>query len=197
MAAESPVLGQLRHIPTSSIVFPSSSGSSEPYPLFPPDPLQGLVHEMALSAVMQKHGSTGTSTAHTSNGAIIKNYMLPGQASSSMALITPSTEQQCVVTSAMMPQQPPGVVLGGANGSGFIALSSNQAAGNTLSLLAHPQASPVLQGHLSGQLHEVGTNAAAANMMQFTPVCCYEGTGSAQASPVVERPALVQPSLMG
>lgn len=206
MAAESPVLGQLRHIPSSTIL-PSSPLSSEPHPLHTSDPLQGLVQEMALSAVMQKHGSSVPSTAHSthaSSGSIINNYVVPAQVNSSVSLVTPSSAESSAI--AAHAPQPAGLVhLGGAGGGmqqGFI-LSSAQAGAGNMSLLGHPQPSPVLQGspvafpQLAGQLHEVGTNAAAANVVQFTPVCCYEGASSAQPSPVVERSSMLTSNFMG
>lgn len=212
MASESPIFGQLRHIPSSSILSSSwsSSLSSEPHPPHTSDPLQGLVQEMALSAVMQKHGSSVPSSAHSthaSNGAIINNYMVPGQSNSSVSLVTctPSSAETSTIA-AHAPQNAGLVQLGGAGGGmqqGFIALSSAQAGAGNVSLLAHPQPSPVLQGspvafpQLAGQLHEVGTNAAAANVVQFTPVCCYEGAGSAQPSPVVERSSMLTSNFMG
>lgn len=201
MAAESPALGQFRQIPSSSGV-PSTFSFSEPRPPLPADPLQGLVQEMALSAVMQKHGSSVPATAHTtqtSNGALINNYVIPTapQANSSMVL-TPSSGEPIA---AHTPQSAGLVQLGGAGGgSGFIALSSTQAGAGNMSLLAHPQASPVLQGspvafpQLAGQLHEVG----ATNVVQFTPVCSYEGAaGSTQPSPVVERSPMLQSNFVG
>ena len=200
MAAESPVLGQIQHIPSSTV---STCPSSEPHPpaTIPADPLQGLVQEMALSAVIQKHGSSVPSTTHSShsnNGAIMNNYML--QTSSSMSH---SDQLYTAATTAPQPTQTSGVMLGGANGNvpqGFI-LSSAQGNG-PMSLLAHPQASPVLQGtqlalpQLAGQLHEVGSTPAP-NVVQFTPVCCYEGTSSAQPSPAVDRSAMLQSNFVG
>lgn len=202
MAAESPVLGQIQHISSSSV---ATCPSSEPHPpaTFPADPLQGLVQEMALSAVIQKHGSSVPSTTHSShpnNGAIMNNYML--QTSNSMSM-SHSDQLYAAATTAPQATQTTGVMLGGANGNvpqGFI-LSSAQGNG-PMSLLAHPQASPVLQGtqlalpQLAGQLHEVGSTPAP-NMVQFTPVCCYEGTGSAQPSPAVERSTMLQSNFMG
>lgn len=211
MAAESLGLGQLRHIPSSSS---SSVASVEPCSPFTPDPLQGLVQEMALSAVMQKHGSSVPSTVHsthTISAGAIKNYVVPAQASNSLALVSPSPADAASAAQNASLMQLSGsggtMQLGGAVGGagsmqqGFIALSSAQAGNGNMSLLGHPQASPVLQGpplamsQLTGQLHEVGNNAA--NMMQFTPVCCYEGTGSAQPSPVVERASMVQQNFVG
>lgn len=192
MATESPLLGQLRHIPTSPVI--SSCPSLEPHPPLSAgaDPLQGLVQEMALSAVMQKHGSGASSSVSSSNpqsnGAIIKNYsLLPG------GTTTPSSADHIAV--AVSTPQPPGMVLSSAGGNvqqGFI--------GN-MSLLAHPShthTSPaVIQGsslpQLS-QLHEVNSTAGT-NVVQLTPVCCYEGAGSAQPSPVVERSTLLQPNV--
>ena len=218
MAAESPVLGQLRHIPSSSTCLPSENA-----PPLNCDPLQGLVHEMALSAVIQKHGSTVPSTTHSShtNGSVFKNYIVPAQSNTLLTpssaepqlCVAPSSSQSAVSSGGMVlggagaqPAQNAGVVLGGGGGSsvqqGFIALPSTQASGG-VSLVAHPQASPVLQGtqlalpQLTGQLQEVGTTGAAAGVVQFTPVCCYEGTSSAQPSPVMERSPMVQPNLMG
>lgn len=199
MAAESPVLGigQIQHTV-------ATCPSSEPHPpaTFPADPLQGLVQEMALSAVIQKHGSSVPSTTHSShpnNGAIMNNYML--QTSSSMSH---SDQLYSAATTAPQATQTTGVMLGGANGNvpqGFI-LSSAQGNG-PMSLLAHPQASPVLQGtqlalpQLTG---EVG-NTPAPNVVQFTPVCCYEGTGSASSqpslAPAVERSAMLQSNFVG
>lgn len=192
MAAESPLLGQLQHIPFSSTI----RLSSEPHPPFNADPLQGLVQEMALSAAIQKHGSTVPHSTHANNGAIIKNYVVPTQANGPISLVAPSTADAAPLQSAGLVQ------LGGATGNmqqGFITLSGAQPSGN-VSLLAHPQASPVLQGsslalpQLTG-LHEMGTNAAAAaaNMVQFTPVC----TGSAQPSPMMERSQMMQSSFVG
>lgn len=193
MATESPLLGQLRHIPSSPII--SSGSSTEPHPHLSAgaDPLQGLVQEMALSAVMQKHGSSAPSSASSShsngNGAIIKNYnLIPAQAG---ATTTPSPAELAVAVSA--PQQQ-GMVLSSAGGNvqqGFIS---------SMSLLAHPSqahTNPVIQGtSLSqlGQLQEVNS-PAPTSMVQLTPVCCYEGAGSAQPSPVVERSALLQPNM--
>ena len=199
MAAESSALGQLRQIPSSSIVS-SSFSFSEPRPPLPADPLQGLVQEMALSAVMQKHGSSVQPTAHTthtSNGALINNYVIPAapQANSSM-VITPSSGEPIV---AHTPQSAGLMQLGAAGSSSFIALSNAQAGAGNMSLLGHPQASPVLQGspvafpQLAGQIHEVG----ATNVVQFTPVCCYEGAGSTQPSPVVERSPMLQSNFVG
>ena len=204
MAAESPVFGQFRHIPSSAEPHPLPVASSSA------DPLQGLVHEMALSAVIQKHGSTVPSSCHSPhpppmhNGTIIKNYVVPSQAQ-----VNSSNEQQGMASTPPQPYpslapQTAGVMLGGSQ-PGFITLSSTQA--NSMSLLAHPQASPVLQGtpitmsQLAGQLHEVASPAATApppgNMVQLTPVCCYEGTQSAQPSPVMERSAMLQQNLVG
>lgn len=191
MAAESPLLGQLRHIPSSPVI--STGPSVEPRPPLSAgaDPLQGLVQEMALSAVMQKHGSSTSSTASSSfsnsNGPIIKNYIVPAQAG--------STDQLTEVAAA----QRPGVVLGGAGGSGFIALPGGAQTGGLLAQPSHTHTSPVIQGttltavpQLAGQLHEV-TSASATNMVQLTPI--YEGPGSALPSPAVERSALLQPSM--
>ena len=194
MAAESPVFGQFRHVPSSAEPHPLPVTSSVA------DPLQGLVHEMALSAVIQKHGSAVPSSCHaphpppTHTGTIIKNYVVT------------SSEQQQGMASASGQSFPHagGMVLGGSQ-PGFITLSSTQAGGGSMSLLTHPQASPVLQGtpitlpQLAGQIHEVSSPATAApppgNVVQLTPV--YEGAGPAQPSPVVERSAMLQPNLVG
>lgn len=203
MAAESPVIGQFRQVPSSAEPHPFPIASSNA------DPLQGLVHEMALSAVIQKHGSGVPSSCHsphpapTHNGTIIKNYVVPAQGSSSSEQLGGASPLPQAYSS--VPPQAAGVMLGGSQ-QGFITLSSTQA--NNVSLLAHPQASPVLQGapitvpQLPGQLHEVSSPAASAqsqgsgSMVQLTPVC-YDGTQNAQPSPVVERSAVMQPNVVG
>ena len=213
MATESPILGQLRQIP-SPIISPSPTVEPRPHLLTGAEPLQGLVQEMALSAVIQKHGSSGPSGAGSShsnaNGTIIKNYVVPAQANSSSIMTSTSTEQLMAVAASApsLPQAGAGVVLSGAGGGmqqSFIALPGSQASAG-VSLLAHPNhshTSPVIQGtaltavpQLAGQLHEVSSGAAGAgNMVQLTPVC-YEGAANAQPSPAaVERSALLQPNL--
>ncbi len=176
MAAESPVFGQFRHIPSSAEPHPLPVASSST------DPLQGLVHEMALSAVIQKHGSTVPSSCHSPhpppshNGTIIKNYVMPSV----------SSEQQGVASYPSLTPHAAGVMLGGSQ-PGFITFSNAQA--TSMSLLTHPQASPVLQGtpitvpQLAGQLHEVSG--------------CYDGMQNVQPSPIVERSAMMQPNLVG
>lgn len=212
MATESPVLGQLRHIPSSSSVI-SLCSAVEPHPPAS-DPLQGLVHEMALSAVIQKHGSNVSSTANSpypsSNGTIIKSYFVPAQASST-SIVTPSSTDQFATSCAVSvpPSLPPlapqgaNVVLSGAAGNmhqGFFlsAGTPQSLPGGGVSLLAHPshsQSSPVLQGtsmsQFAGHLQEV--SSAAANMVHLAPVC----SASGQVSPVMERSAFIQPSLVG
>lgn len=192
MATESPLLGQLRHIPSSPII---SSVEPRPHLSAGADPLQGLVQEMALSAVMQKHGSGGPSNVSSSlpnsNGAIFKNYIVPGSTN-------PSSMDQL----AAMAVSQPSMVLSSAGGNmqqGFIALPGAAQPSCSMSLLTHPShtyTSPIIQGspQLGGQLHEMN-NTATTSMMQLTPVCCYEGAGSAQPSPVVERSALLQPNM--
>lgn len=199
MAAESPVLGQLRHIPSASS---SSSAGVEPRPLSTStDPLQGLVHEMALSAVIQKHGSTVSSSPATpvaapplSNGAIVKNYYVH---STTTSVASPSAEAPPVSTTLAL-NQTPSVVLG-PNGvqQGFITLATASQAGGGMSLLAH-QASPVIQGapislpQISGQLQE-----GSSNMVQL----CYGGATAAnpQPSPGLEHSAVMQqhPNVLG
>jgi hypothetical protein len=237
MATESVVLGQLGTIPTAQPSFFTAS-SSEPRPPLQADPLQGLVQEMALSAVMQKHPSSlppSSHSTHASNGTIVNSYVVPSQTNSS---VSPSSVESSITThtphsaglvqlgssqqghgphsaglvqlSGPSSQQGHGphsaglVQLSGSGSGavqqGFITLSSAQAggAGSNMSLLAHPQPSPVLQGSpmtLTGQLHEVGGNSPAASMVQFTPISCYEG--NTQLSPAVERSSMVQSNFMG
>ena len=193
MATESPLLGQLRHIPSSPVI----SGCAEPRPPGP-DPLQGLVQEMALSAVMQKHGSNAPSSAPSShsgsNGAIIKNYILPVGSTTA-----PSPAEQFTAVAVSAAQQP-SMVLSGATGNmqqGFITLPGTQATG-TVSLLPQTHTSSILQATsltaVPQQLQEVNSTVATAGMVQLTQV--YEGAAnSAQPSPVMERSSLVQPNM--
>lgn len=212
MAAEAPFLGQLQH--TSSHIVPSCSSGEPRPPAFPDplqglvrppasssDPLQGLVQEMALSAVIQKHASSSSSSTVPSttnstyhNGPIMKNYMVPAQASTSVSLAAPPSAELLGMSSTPSPVPPQGAAGVMGMQQGFIAFSGAQGNGN-VSLLPHPQATPIIQGtplQLSGQLHDAASTAApTANVVQLTPVCCYEGTSNAQPSPVVERSALL------
>ena len=96
MAATSPVIGQLRQnfsiTSTLDPVSPSSPARLHPLTF---DPLQGLIHEMALSAVIQKHTVSLPSSITSSNSSpktYVQNIVV--QPSLTPSPSTPSPESQ-------------------------------------------------------------------------------------------------------
>ena len=207
MAADSPVFATLRHpIPTTSCSSsPSRSTASFPgtEPRLPAsDPLQGLIQEMALSAVIQKHSSSvsapPTAPSPHTNGTIIKNYIIQPPTSSgppfSESPVQPPPSTIASLTQQNHTAQGPSVVLAPSNmQQGFITLSAtaSQASGGVSLLQAH-QPSPVIQGAplTLPQFQEVAT-ANPTNMVQLTPVC-YGSTQTPLPSPAVDRSAVLQ-----
>ncbi len=228
METESAVLGQqLRHINHPII----SGPSTPPYTVEPrlpiSDPLHGIVHEMAMSAVIQKHNTSAAppsssspptplaSTSSTlSNGSLLKSYYVQQQQPSSTGAplimgggggeaITSLANHTSLSNHISGAPQGTSVVLGPSPmQQGYITIATGSqggggGGGGNLSLLTH-QASPLLQAAPLGLSQIPGQYQEPGGVaVQLTPVC-YGNTLAPQPSPALEqRSALIQSNLVG
>lgn len=175
MAETSPVIGQLRqNFSISSTLGPSSPSSPAQLHPLTFDPLQGLIHEMALSAVIQKHTaslpSSITSSSNTHPTTYVQNIVVQPPLTPSPSTPSPDSHQH---TSTVAPH-------------GFIAVTSSAAnKGSNMNAL------PFLPQGVSGATQIYGAVGTPIALQQFTPgqevataVSASAGTPIVQLAPV-------------
>lgn len=175
MAETSPVIGQLRqNFSISSTLGPSSPSSPAQLHPLTFDPLQGLIHEMALSAVIQKHTaslpSSITSSSSTHPTTYVQNIVVQPPLTPSPSTPSPDSHQH---TSTVAPH-------------GFIAVTSSAAnKGSNMNTL------PFLPQGVSGATQIYGAVGTPIALQQFAPgqevataVSASAGTPIVQLAPV-------------